>query len=87
MQTVSNSSTSKNSEALDEIFQEFLRIPKGTATDAMTMEDVESWDSLKHMELIVAIEERFGFQLTFDEIGTMQSLGAIRDLVNTKSAA
>ena len=52
----------------------------------VTMADVEMWDSLRHMELIVAIEEKFGLQLEFDEISRMQSLGEIRRVVAEKTS-
>lgn len=48
------------------------------------MDDVSLWDSLRHMELIVAIEQKFGFELNFDEISSMNSIGGIRKLVDSK---
>ena len=48
--------------------------------------DVEAWDSLKHMELVVSLEEAFGMQLTFDEIVAMQSVGEIKRVLRAKGA-
>ena len=74
-------------DALDGIFVELLKVAPGNIEDSMTMNDVAMWDSLKHMELITAVEQQFGLELTFEEIATMQSIGAIRKLVAEKSKA
>ena len=69
---------------LNEVLAEVLRQPSSSLTDGMTMSDIETWDSLCHMELIVAIEKEFELQLSFEEIATMQSIGSIRSLISTK---
>lgn len=87
MQTIpGNSATCGASQIdiLDGIFVDLLKVAPGALEDSMTMNDVAMWDSLRHMELITAIEQQFGFELTFEEIGTMQSIGAIRKLVSEK---
>jgi acyl carrier protein len=48
------------------------------------MKDVETWDSLKHMELIVCIEQTFCVELTFDEIVKMQNVGEIKRILNER---
>jgi acyl carrier protein len=54
------------------------------AEDSLTMRDVDIWDSLKHMELIVSIEKKAGIELTFEEIVTMQSVGEIRRVLEAR---
>lgn len=51
---------------------------------SLTMQDIDLWDSLKHMELIVSIEEKVGIELTFEEIVTMQSVGEIRRVLEAR---
>ena len=63
-----------------------LQIPVATITDDLAMKDVDAWDSLKHMELIVSLEESFGLQLTFDDIVTMQSVREIKRVLRERSA-
>ena len=41
----------------------------------------EGWDSLKHVELIVAIESRFGVDLTAEEIRRLTSRVAAREIL------
>jgi len=50
------------------------------------MADVDAWDSLKHMELVVALETMFDIQLTFDEIVAMRSVREIKRVLGERSA-
>ncbi len=68
------------------LLADVLQLPAASITDDLTMQDVESWDSLKHMELIVSLEESFGQQFTFDEIVAMQSVSAIKRVLREKGA-
>ena len=63
---------------IDELLSRVLKIPATRITDATTMKDVPEWDSLKHMELIVAIEQHYTITLTGDEIADMTSVGVIK---------
>ena len=47
-------------EKLDEIFQDVFDDPNIHVTDDTTAEDIEDWDSLEHINLIVAVEKGFG---------------------------
>jgi acyl carrier protein len=48
------------------------------------MKNVDAWDSLKHMELIVALEQSFDIQLSFDEIVAMQSVSEIKRVLRER---
>lgn len=72
---------------VETLVAEVLQVPAAMITDELAMQNVDAWDSLKHMELIVSIEERFGFQLTFEEIVTMQSVGSIKRVLKERGAA
>lgn len=63
---------------VESLLAEILQIPVTRITDNLTMRDVEAWDSLKHMELIMLLEETFGIELTFDEIVAMQNVREIK---------
>lgn len=64
-----------------------LQIPAAAVTDDLAMKDVDAWDSLKHMELIVSLEERFDLQLTFEDIVAMQSVREIKRVLSERGAA
>jgi len=72
---------------LVELLSELFEMKPEEITDELTMEDVELWDSLKHMELIVSIEQTFGVELTFDEISNMQDFNKIKDILHNKGVA
>ena len=70
--------------SLERVMADVLRVPQNEITDALTMESLEEWDSLKHMDLIVSIEQNFGVELSFDEIVVMTSVVAIRRVLVNK---
>ena len=65
-------------DKVETLLAEVLQMPVAQITDNLAMKDVEAWDSLKHMELVVSLEETFGIELTFDEIVAMQSVREIK---------
>ncbi len=67
------------------VLAEVLQLPPSEITDDLTMKDVEVWDSLKHMELIVALETALQVQLTFEEIVAMQSVREIKRVLAERS--
>uniref|UniRef100_Q01NR3 Carrier domain-containing protein n=1 Tax=Solibacter usitatus (strain Ellin6076) TaxID=234267 RepID=Q01NR3_SOLUE len=44
-------------------------------------ETVESWDSVQHLNLILAVEEEYGFQFSPEEMDGAKTVGAIAGLV------
>ena len=53
----------------------------------LTAADVPEWDSFNHINLIVAIEARFGVKFQTAELESMQTVGHLADLVQSKLAA
>lgn len=53
-------------------------------TPASTSDDIESWDSLALLNLIVALEDEFSVQLDPSDIEEMKSIGDIADLVERR---
>jgi acyl carrier protein len=48
------------------------------------LRDIQGWDSLAHMELIVSMEGAYGLQFTGDEIAAMQTVGDIWKTIEAK---
>jgi acyl carrier protein len=48
-------------------------------SDTMTAKDVERWDSLNHINLIVAIEQRFHVKFSTAEVARMANVGELVD--------
>ena len=52
----------------------------------LTAADVPEWDSFNHINLIVAIESRFGVKFQTAELESMQTVGHLADLIQSKLA-
>ena len=74
-------------EKVEGLLAEVLQMSATEITDELAMKDVDAWDSLKHMELVVSLEQAFDTQLTFDEIVAMQSVGEIKRVMRERSAS
>ena len=47
-------------------------------------ETVESWDSVQHLNLILAIEEEYGFQFSPEEMDGAKTVGEIAGMVSAR---
>lgn len=64
---------------LDEVFADVLDDATIILSNETTANDVEGWDSLSHIQLVVSIEKRFKIRFTSREI---QSWNKVGDIVN-----
>jgi acyl carrier protein len=60
-----------------------LEVPKSSLDGASGIDNVETWDSLHHMSLVLALEEEFGIRFPEDEIAQLTSLSALRNALAT----
>ena len=67
--------------ALDEVFQDEFDDDTLHVTDATTADDIEDWDSLEHINLVVAVERRFGIKFTMGEVNGMKNVGEMVDII------
>lgn len=65
---------------LNEIFCEVFDDDDIKITPEMTANDIDGWDSLSHVNLIVAIETRFNIRFNQKELLTFKNVG---DLLNS----
>lgn len=49
-----------------------------------TADDVEEWDSLSHIRLIVRVERKFGVKFTNSEIESLKNVGDLAKLIDAK---
>lgn len=68
-------------EGLHEIFWDVFDDESIKLAEDTTAEDVEDWDSLEHINLIVAIEEKFDMKFSMGEVTTMKNIGAMVDII------
>lgn len=62
---------------LNEIFQRIFDNSNLTIREDTTAKDIEEWDSLNHIQLIVAIERHFQIKFTSSEILIWKNVGEI----------
>lgn len=72
-------------EQVQEIFREILDEDSLTLTHGTTANDVEGWDSLTHIQLIVAIEKKFKLKFTSKEILSWKNVGELLNSINSKA--
>ena len=59
------------------LLEETLAIDEGTLTEDMLLEDVDEYDSMAKLSLIVMMDDEFGVKLTGDMIKGFQTVGDI----------
>ncbi len=71
--------------ALNAVFCEVFDDDAIRITRETTADDIEGWDSLSHMNLIVAVEMRFKLRFTGGEIQGLKNVGELIDLIAKKA--
>ncbi|AQZ63359.1 unnamed protein product [[Actinomadura] parvosata subsp. kistnae] len=72
---------------LEDVLATVLEQPADSFTDESSSENVLSWTSLRHVTLLIEIENEFGIRFTNAEMTTMRSLGDIRAALERKGVA
>ena len=73
-------------EKLNEIFRDVFDDEDITVNDATTADDIEDWDSLEHINLVVAVEKCFGIKFTMGEVTGMKNVGEMADIILGRAA-
>ncbi|MDE5493021.1 acyl carrier protein [Elizabethkingia meningoseptica] len=69
---------------IQEIFRDIFDDETLDITDSTNSSDIEEWDSLNHVSLIVAIEKEFEVKFSFEELATLKNVGTMVDLIMIK---
>jgi len=71
-------------ERLNEIFCEVFDDDDIKIAPEMTANDVDGWDSLSHVNLIVAIEGRFSIRFSQKELLSFKNVGEMMRCIESK---
>lgn len=71
-------------ERLNEVFCEVFDDDELRITPGMTANDVEGWDSLSHVNLIVAVESRFNIRFSRKEIVGLKNISDLLACIRSK---
>ena len=69
------------------IASDILGVPAESLNASSSPDTIESWDSVQHLNLVLALEEKFGLQLSPEEIEQMKYLGETAKLIEAKLQA
>jgi acyl carrier protein len=56
---------------------QIMGVAEQQVTDTSSADSLDTWDSLRHMNLMLALEEEFGIKFSDEQIMTMSSVGRI----------
>lgn len=73
-------------EQIQNIFRDVFDDEELIVADSTSSDDIEEWDSLSHIQLVVAIEKAFGLKLTSKEILSWEDVGEMADAIHAKLA-
>lgn len=71
-------------QKIGKILADTFRIKTDEITSETAIENIDTWDSLTHMELVANLEEGLGIEFDGDEIADMINFGAIEKIVSRK---
>ena len=66
---------------LNEIFCDVFDDEDIVLTNETTADDIEDWDSLEQINLLVAIEKQFNIKFQLADVSNLENVGAMADLV------
>lgn len=75
---------SDTSSKLQGVFRDVFDNDELLIDRSTTAKDIEDWDSLRHVGLVVNIEAAFGIKFTSLEVASLGSVGEMIDLIERK---
>lgn len=71
-------------ETLNEIFRDVFDDEEIVVEAETNSDSIEDWDSLEHINLIVAIEKAFGLKFSMDEVTGMKNVGEMVEIIKVR---
>ena len=72
-------------EKLNTVFRDNFDDDGINLTDSTSSEDIEDWDSLEQINLVVAIQDAFGIKFNIDEVNAMKNVGEMAEAILEKT--
>ena len=74
-------------ERMTPVFRDVFDDEDLVPSAAMTADDVEEWDSLSHIRLVISLEKEFGVRFSTVELGSLKTVGDLSRLIGVKLGA
>ena len=71
-------------ERLNHLFRDIFDDDDISVTDATTAADIDGWDSLAHITLILSVEREFRIKMTAAEVGSLKNVGQMIDIITAR---
>ena len=71
-------------ERLNKVFRDIFDDESIVVKPETTSADIEDWDSLEHINLVVAVEQEFGMKFNMNEVTTMKNVGEMVDIIMSR---
>lgn len=72
-------------EKLQEIMATALELPASAIRENSTMDEIEEWDSLGHVHIMVALEQAFDLYMDVDDFAELDSVPAILQYLESEN--
>ena len=64
-----------------------LELPEAEIDERLSAEHTSNWDSIRHLDLVMALEEAFSVSFSSEELGTLTSYQAIAEALDRRGVA
>lgn len=72
-------------ERIKDVMAGVFEIDAATIDENSTQSNIETWDSIKTLDLIVSLEEEFDISIPLEEVGNMTSFKFIKSMIESLS--
>jgi len=71
---------------LNDVFRDVFDDDDIEVAEGTSAPDIDGWDSLTHITLVIAVEREFKIRMTAVEVGALKNVGQLIDLISAKLA-
>ena len=76
---------SETMERLQEVFREVFANDDLDICPATTAADIDEWDSLMHVNLLLAVENEFAIRFSSSEVSSLKNVGELAGMIQRKA--
>jgi acyl carrier protein len=70
-----------------ELISDVLEVDPAEITDAAGPQTLSTWTSLRHLQLVVALEQAYDLSFSYRDVRQLTTIGQVRSALRAKGAA